>query len=74
MKSNLYLKEYRTKDFKELFLELKKAQKNLVELKFKAAFKKLKNYQAISFERKKIARIWTILSEKTIEQISKEEK
>ena len=66
MQKNTYLKDIREKDLQALFLELKKLDKKLIELQFKASFRKLKNHQEISKSRKNIARVWTILAEKTL--------
>lgn len=63
MKKNLELKEIRTKDTKALVKELDVLNKKLVELQFKTAFKRLKNFHEITLTRKRIARIWTILNE-----------
>ena len=63
MKKNLELKEIRAKDTKALVEELDVLNKKLVELQFKTAFKRLKNFHEITLTRKKIARIWTILNE-----------
>lgn len=74
MKKTTIIKELRGKDDKALFAELAQAQEKLVDLRFKASFRKLKNYQEIGLLRKKIAWIWTILSERAAEKIMKEEK
>ncbi|MBM2820783.1 MAG: ribosomal protein [Candidatus Berkelbacteria bacterium] len=72
MKIKVQTKELREKSTKDLVKDLKESEKKISELKFQASFKKLKNYKQIQHERKKIARIWTILSEKAIEELSKE--
>ncbi len=72
MKKKLLIKELRSKDNKTLFSELAQAERQIIELRFKASFRKLKNYQEIGAMRKKIAWIWTILSERTIEELDKE--
>ena len=70
MKKIPELKEIRAKDTKALTLELGVLNKKLVELQFKTAFKRLKNFHEITLTRKRIARIWTILNEKTAENIT----
>jgi ribosomal protein L29 len=72
MKTSQELKELKSKDAKDLFKDLEESYKKLTQMKFEAAFKKIKNYKAIGRERKKIARIWTILGQKTLENINKE--
>lgn len=67
MKKNLELKEIRSRDAKALVLELESLNKKLVELQFKTAFKRLKNFHEITLTRKRIARIWTILNELAIQ-------
>jgi len=71
MKKTQEIQELREKDKKELFLKLQESQKKLQELKFGASFRKLKNYHEITKVRKRIARIWTILTEKTIAEMEK---
>lgn len=74
MKQKETLKQLRTLDTKTLAKELAASSKKLVELRFGAKMRKLKNYNEIGIERKKIARIWTLINEKTLEAISQEEK
>lgn len=69
MKVKKELQEYREKENSALFGELKELNTKLTQLQFKASFKKLKNYQEIKMLRKKIARIWTVLGEKTLMQL-----
>lgn len=64
MKIKDTLKELRNKDNKNLFKDLENSRRHLIKLKFENTFRKLKNYSQIKQERKKIARLWTILSEK----------
>lgn len=71
MKSTLELKELREKNNKTLFRELEIALKKTSNLHFQAKFRKLKNYQEISRSRKRVARIWTILSERVQEEAIK---
>lgn len=68
MKKTEELKELKGKDVKSLFKELQEAEKKMTELRFSASFRKLKNFHEITKERKKIARIWTILTEKAMEK------
>lgn len=55
MKEKILIKELRNKESKALFAELTEAQRKIVELRFKASFRKLKNYQEIGLMRKKSA-------------------
>lgn len=64
MKKTKELQELRSKDKKNLSLELRKQYQKLNDLKFSHALRKIKNANEIKFNRKKIARIWTILGEK----------
>lgn len=60
------LKEYHTKDRKELEGLLKESRKQLVVLKMEKATGKGKNVHALSQKKDEIARILTILKEKEI--------
>lgn len=73
MKTAQELKELRTKDSKSLYSEIGKLNAEISELKFKATFKKLKNFRQIRQSRKNIARIWTILTERAIDELEKVE-
>ncbi len=73
MKQQESLKQLKSMDSKELAKELSAANKHLVELKFGAKLRKLKNYKEIKNERKKIARIWTLMAEKALEKLIQEE-
>ncbi|KKQ18202.1 MAG: 50S ribosomal protein L29 [Berkelbacteria bacterium GW2011_GWA1_36_9] len=68
MKTTVELQELRSKDKKDLYKELQSLQKKLTELRMGQSFRKLKNYHEITQTRKKIARLWTILSEKIFEE------
>ena len=68
MKKTIEIQELRSKDKKELFKQMKDLQNKLTELRFGQAFKKVKNYKEIFQIRKKIARLWTILGEKILEE------
>jgi len=71
MKTAQELKELRTKDSKSLYSEIGKLNAEISELKFKATFKKLKNFRQIRQSRKNIARIWTILAERALDELGK---
>ena len=73
MKQLEALKQLKALDSKALAKELALASKKLVELRFSAKMRKLKNYQEIRLERKKIAQIWTLLGEKAIEELNNAE-
>jgi len=68
MKKTTALQELKTKDKNTLFQELRESQNKLIKLRFDASFGKLKNLHDITNERLKIARIWTILAEKSLEE------
>lgn len=72
MKKSNQIKELKEKSDEALYKELIELRKKLSELKFRASFRKLKNYHEITQARKKVARIWTLLNERTIEKLSKE--
>lgn len=72
MKKQIEIQEIRSKDEKALFGELQALNKKLAESQFKASFRRLKNFHEITSLRKRIARIWTILGEKTMEKYEKE--
>ncbi len=71
MKKTTIVKELRDKDNQALFDELLQTQHKISDLRFKASFRKLKNYQEIGVLRKKAARIWTILSERASDELVK---
>jgi len=73
MKATKDLEQLREKDNRALFKELADLNKKLVELKFKASFKKIKNFKEINYIKKNIARIWTILSQRAQEDLAKKE-
>ncbi len=64
MKIKEELKELRSKNIKDLSKSLDKENAKLRELKFSQGFRKLKDSSAIKKCKNKIARIWTIMSEK----------
>lgn len=73
MKKTKELQELRAVKESDLAKELLAAQKKLTELNFSRAFLKIKNYHEITFLRKKIARIWTVLSEKSLSKLEARE-
>jgi len=72
MKKVAELKELRDKDEKALYKELTDLNKKMIDLKFNASFRKLKNFHEITATRKRIARIWSILSEKAESQLEEQ--
>lgn len=66
MKKSNELQELRTKNNKDLILQLKNSEKKLFELRFGASFKKIKNIHEVTKLRKDVARIWTVLTEKSL--------
>lgn len=74
MKKTVQLEEIRKKDTKALVKELTDLNMKLTDLQFKASFSRLKNFHEITIIRKQIARIWTIIGEKTAENFTKETK
>ena len=73
MKVRKDLQELREKDNQALFKELVDLNKKLADLRFKASFKKIKNFREINRQRKNVARIWTILSERAQKELAKKE-
>lgn len=73
MKKTEELQELRVKVKKDLFKELRDSEKKLTELNFSRALRKIKNYHEITVMRKKIARLWTVLAEKSLAELEKEE-
>lgn len=69
MKKNLELKEIRSKETTALSAEIVVLEKKLVELQFKTAFRRLKNFHEITLTRKRLARLKTILNEKIQEKV-----
>ncbi|MDO8686701.1 MAG: 50S ribosomal protein L29 [Candidatus Berkelbacteria bacterium] len=69
MKKKIQLKEIREKDDKALYTELASLNKKLVELQFKTAFRKQKNYHEITDTKKKVARVWTVLGERAEQKL-----
>lgn len=69
MKKINEIKDLREKDILVLTKELSDLKKKYSELKFKSAFGTVKKFHEIAEIRHKIARIWTIIAEKTISNI-----
>ena len=70
MKRHDELTELRGKAVPDLVLQLHAEERNLIELRFSLAFRKLKNLQEVRNLRKKIARIQTMIREKTEQQLA----
>ena len=71
MKSTKEIQELIAKDNAKLFLELEELNKKLATERFDVSFRKLKNIKSIAYTRKRIARIWTIINARAIEEINK---
>ena len=65
MKSNKYLEELKTKSADELQQDLVAAKKELFNLRFQNATNQLENTGRIKEVRKNIARIQTVITEKS---------
>ena len=65
MKSSKYLEELQTKNAAELAAELVSAKKELFNLRFQNATNQLDNTSRIKEVRKNIARIQTVITQKT---------
>ena len=65
MKSNRYVEELKTKSAAELQEELVSAKKELFNLRFQNATNQLDNTSRIKEVRKNIARIQTVITEKS---------
>ncbi|MCQ2493129.1 MAG: 50S ribosomal protein L29 [Lachnospiraceae bacterium] len=65
MKSNKYIEELKTKSAEELQNELVAAKKELFNLRFQNATNQLDNTARIKEVRKNIARIQTVITEKS---------
>ena len=65
MKSNKYVEDLRTKSAAELNEELVAAKKELFNLRFQNATNQLDNTSRIKEVRKNIARIQTVITQKT---------
>lgn len=71
MKKAIQIKEIKEKDNKALFKELEDLSKKIVELRFDNTFRKLKNVNLIRENRRKQARIWTVIHERAIAKAEK---
>ena len=65
MKTNKYVEELKTKSVEELNAELVSAKKELFNLRFQNATNQLDNTSRIKEVRKNIARIQTVITEKS---------
>ena len=65
MKSNKYIEELKAKSVEDLQAELVAAKKELFNLRFQNATNQLDNTARISEVRKNIARIATVITEKS---------
>ena len=70
MKATQELKELRSRDSKELYQEIRESENKLCLLQFRSSFKKIKNFREIRHLKKRQARIWTILAERALAEIS----
>ena len=71
MKKTQILKELNEKDSKSLNKELIELSQKMAKLKLDAAMKKLKNVKSIRDLRHRVARIWTILNARVLNEIEK---
>lgn len=67
MKQAKIFEELLAKDNKALYKELEELNKKLADLRFKSAFRNLKNFREMPQARKTIAQIWTILNSRVEE-------
>lgn len=68
MKKTEELKQLKAKGLKDLPKDLLKEYNKLRELKFSQGFRKLKDLRMIKKTKKRIARIWTTIGEKSLEK------
>jgi ribosomal protein L29 len=66
-------KELRAKTVTELYRELTRSREKVADLRKELAFGKLKSPQKLKREKKKIAFILTIIREKVLEELEKNE-
>jgi len=69
MKKTLEIQELRGKDKKALLKDLLTSRQKLTELRLGRSFGKVKNFHQITKLRKRIARLWTIMTEKSQEEL-----
>ena len=74
MKSTEELKKIRSKNNKDLQIELKNDYKKLYDLKFQEEFRKNKDRKTILKTKKHIAQIWTVIRENISKKESPKEK
>jgi len=68
MKTSDELKNLRLKSIKDLYIELKKQYKKLNDLNFDKEFRKTKDVKSISKSKQYVARIWTVIQEKLLNE------
>lgn len=68
MKITQDIKQLKGKTAKELIKEINEAYLKLQKLRFSQSFGKIKDNYEISKNKKNIARIWTILREKSLKE------
>ncbi len=68
MKINDELKELRGKELKSLFKLLAEENETVIKDKTALVEKKLKDIKGVSKRQKRIARIWTVIREKTVKE------
>lgn len=73
MKNTQILKDLRNKDIKALTKELLEMNSKMAKLRADLAFRKLKNVKQVAATRQYIAQIWTIINEKAVAEIMKNE-
>jgi len=71
MKKTLELQELRGKDKAALFKDLFESRRKLTELRLGRSLGKVKNFHQITKLRQRIARLWTIMAEKSQEELSR---
>lgn len=72
MKKTQDIRQLKSKNPKELIKEINEAYIKLQKLKFSQSFGKIKDNYEISKNKKNIARIWTILREKSLKESSED--
>ena len=70
----MQLKDMRRLSDSELASEMKNAKDEMFDLRFKLATRQLKNYRALPAARQKMARLLTVLAERSEEAARSEEK
>lgn len=72
MKKTKEMEELKNKNTAELSREIEVLNKKLTEQKMDVAFRRQKNIKAIWQNRKRLARVWTILNQKVQEELEKQ--